>query len=179
MDRKQRLRTGARVYKGTLVETELGWVGVVGSDDGLVALEFPQPDREAALSTLLEMFSGDIEIDEKAFDKLGQELKSYFAGQPVCFSEMLDASLGTPFQRRVWDRVRAIPYGATMSYSEVARQIGSPGASRAVGSAMRDNHVPILVPCHRVIGADGTLRGFGGGLELKRQLLRMEGVEIP
>lgn len=166
-----------QVNKCTVVETDFGWVGVAGSDDGLAALEFPLPDRESALTRLLESFSGNIVIDEQAFVDLTEELKRYFAGQPVSFSGALDQSLGTPFQRRVWNMVRSIPYGTTMSYSEVARRVGSPRAFRAVGSAMRDNPVPIVVPCHRVIGADGTLRGFGGGLELKRQLLRLEGVE--
>lgn len=178
MVRSSKTQVKPRVLRGSLVETDQGWIGVVGSDDGLIALEFPLSDRDVALRRLLETSPCNLDIDEHAFVELAEELKRYFAGEPVCFSEGLDPSLGTPFQRRVWDKVRSIPYGATMSYGEVARLVGSPGAARAVGSAMHSNPVPIVVPCHRVIGADGALRGFGGGLELKRQLLRMEGVDI-
>ena len=81
---------------------------------------------------------------------------------------------GTPFQMKVWQALREIPYGRTASYGEIARKIGSPGASRAVGGANHRNPLPIVIPCHRVIGANGRLVGFGGGLEIKEALLRLE-----
>jgi len=102
-------------------------------------------------------------------------LQQCFDGQRVLFDEPLDLSGATAFQRRVWLAVRDIPYGETRSYGQIARQVGSPGAARAVGRAMATNPVPIVVPCHRVIGSDGNLRGFGGGLDLKHRLLEMEG----
>lgn len=102
-----------------------------------------------------------------------RELEEYFAGQRRAFSLPL-APTGTPFQLRVWQALRAIPYGATISYGELARRIENPRAVRAVGLANGRNPLSIIVPCHRVIGADGTLTGYGGGLERKRVLLALE-----
>jgi methylated-DNA-[protein]-cysteine S-methyltransferase len=101
------------------------------------------------------------------------QLEAYFAGQLQQFDLPL-APEGTLFQRSVWQQLRAIPYGETISYGELARRIGNPRASRAVGLANGANPLPIVVPCHRVIGADGSLTGFGGGLPIKRQLLALE-----
>jgi methylated-DNA-[protein]-cysteine S-methyltransferase len=102
------------------------------------------------------------------------QLGEYFAGARRTF-ELPLAPRGTEFQRRVWRALREIPYGKTISYGELARRIGQPSASRAVGLANGANPLPIIVPCHRVIGADGTLTGFGGGLAVKRKLLALEG----
>src|SRR2546423_3376006 len=103
-----------------------------------------------------------------------QELAEYFAGTRRTFDIPLDPP-GTPFQRRVWDALRAIPYGTTLSYSELARRLGDLRATRAVGAANGKNPIPIIVPCHRVVGANGALTGFGGGLDRKRWLLEHEG----
>ncbi len=104
------------------------------------------------------------------------QLDDYFAGVRTEFDLPLGTA-GTPFQRAVWDALRAIPYGETRSYGELAAAIGRPGASRAVGLANGRNPVAIVVPCHRVIGADGSLTGFGGGLDRKRHLLALEAGE--
>ena len=101
------------------------------------------------------------------------ELEEYFAGERREFTPALEPA-GTPFQQRVWRALREIPYGATISYGELARRIGQPRAVRAVGLANGRNPISIIVPCHRVIGADGTLTGYGGGLERKRFLLALE-----
>ena len=101
------------------------------------------------------------------------ELEAYFAGEHREFSLALEAA-GTPFQMRVWQELRAIPYGETISYGELARRIGNPRAVRAVGLANGRNPISIIVPCHRVIGANGMLTGYGGGLERKRFLLALE-----
>jgi methylated-DNA-[protein]-cysteine S-methyltransferase len=101
-------------------------------------------------------------------------LRAYFDGELSAIDELVDNVVGTPFQRRVWAALRTIPCGTTLSYSELARRIGNPGAVRAVGLANGANPVSIVVPCHRVIGADGTLTGYGGGLERKRWLLAHE-----
>jgi methylated-DNA-[protein]-cysteine S-methyltransferase len=101
------------------------------------------------------------------------QLAEYFAGVRKTF-ELPLAAVGSPFQRRVWDALREIPYGETESYGELARRIGAPAASRAVGRANGSNPIPIIIPCHRVIGAGGTLTGFGGGVERKRYLLDLE-----
>jgi methylated-DNA-[protein]-cysteine S-methyltransferase len=106
------------------------------------------------------------------------QLEQYFAGERTSFS--LELSLhGTEFERRVWDEVSAIPYGATASYAEIAARIGRPGACRAVGRANALNPIAVVVPCHRVVGSDGSLTGYAGGLDRKLQLLRLEGAMLP
>ncbi|HEX6060089.1 MAG TPA: methylated-DNA--[protein]-cysteine S-methyltransferase [Gemmatimonadaceae bacterium] len=102
------------------------------------------------------------------------QLEAYFAGALTAFDLPL-AARGTPFQERVWRALRDIAYGETISYAELARRIGEPAAVRAVGHANGRNPLPLVVPCHRVIGADGSLTGFGGGIERKRWLLEHEG----
>lgn len=105
---------------------------------------------------------------------LRRQLEEYFAGRRRRFDLDL-APAGTPFQRRVWEELTRIPYGETRSYAEVARSLGRPTATRAVGAANGANPVPIVIPCHRVVGTDGSLTGFGGGLEAKQTLLALEG----
>ena len=111
--------------------------------------------------------------DGDAFPKVVDQLDAYFAGELTDFDVALELN-GTPFQRRVWTALRDIPYGDTISYGELARRIGQPSASRAVGMANGRNPIGIIVPCHRVIGANGTLTGYGGGLGRKRSLLELE-----
>jgi methylated-DNA-[protein]-cysteine S-methyltransferase len=110
---------------------------------------------------------------DEVFTPVREQLEAYFAGERTDFDVAL-APEGTPFQKRVWQALRDVPYGETISYSELARRVGKPGAARAVGAALGRNPIPIIVPCHRVIGADGSLTGFGGGLERKRKLLELE-----
>jgi methylated-DNA-[protein]-cysteine S-methyltransferase len=112
--------------------------------------------------------------DASAFVTASAQLREYFAGRRREFDLAL-LMPGTAFQRAVWSTLRLIPYGTTISYAELARRVGKPRAVRAVGSANGSNPLPIVVPCHRVIGSDGSLTGFGGGLDLKHQLLSLEG----
>ncbi len=102
------------------------------------------------------------------------QLTAYFAAQAARFELPLDMALGTPFQQSVWERLRAIPYGVTQSYGEIARYLGQPAASRAVGAAVGRNPLSIIVPCHRVVGSNGALTGYAGGLERKIALLQLE-----
>lgn len=111
--------------------------------------------------------------DDKVLRPYRDELRAYFAGELREFDLPL-ALQGTEFQRKVWAALRKIPYGKAISYAELARRVGQPGAARAVGSANGRNSVGIIVPCHRVIAADGTLGGYGGGLDRKRWLLDHE-----
>lgn len=113
------------------------------------------------------------ELDETRFTRVIAQLDEYFAGDRKEFDIELQPE-GSPFQLRVWNALRAIPYGTTTSYGAVARRIGQPTASRAVGLANGKNPIAIIVPCHRVIGADGSLTGYGGGLDRKRFLLALE-----
>ena len=108
-----------------------------------------------------------------AFDDVVSQLTEYFAGRRQRF-ELPLAPEGTPFQQRVWRELQDVPYGVTISYGELAARIGQPTASRAVGLANGSNPLPIVIPCHRVIGANGKLTGYGGGLPIKEQLLALE-----
>ncbi|MEA3355925.1 MAG: methylated-DNA--[protein]-cysteine S-methyltransferase [Candidatus Bipolaricaulota bacterium] len=116
--------------------------------------------------------------DESRNNRLRGELERYLAGRGHSFSCSLDLQ-GTPFQRGVWDALLEIPYGETCTYAEIAARIGRPKALRAVGQAIGANPTPIIIPCHRVIGKDGHLTGYGGGLKLKRRLLTLEGIPTP
>ena len=146
-------------------------VGVTA--DGLAALEFEksyvQPDRRP----------GDtwVRLPARVAPVIA-ELKEYFAGKRRRFSMPLDLR-GTDFQLRCWRALLEIPYGETITYAELARRVGSPRGFRAVGMANHDNPVAIVVPCHRVLASDGSLGGYGGGLEIKRALLELEGALPP
>ena len=115
----------------------------------------------------------DWQKDDAPFAEVAKQLKEYFAGDRREFDLDLEMD-GTPFQHDVWSFLRRIPYGEVRSYADVARQIGRPKAVRAVGAANGANPIPIIVPCHRVIGSNGSLTGFGGGIDVKRQLLKLE-----
>ncbi|MGO9928943.1 MAG: methylated-DNA--[protein]-cysteine S-methyltransferase [Mycobacterium sp.] len=116
--------------------------------------------------------------DPEAFGDAVGQLAGYFAGQLIDFDIELELR-GTEFQRRVWKALLTIPYGETRSYGEIAEQVGSPGSARAVGWANGHNPSAIVVPCHRVIGANGSLTGYGGGLDRKRTLLELEKQRAP
>jgi methylated-DNA-[protein]-cysteine S-methyltransferase len=113
------------------------------------------------------------EADDGSFADAVEQLEAYFAGDLIEFELELDM-VGTEFQRRVWAALLTIPYGETRSYGQIAQQIGSPGGSRAVGLANGHNPIGIVVPCHRVIGANGSLTGYGGGIHRKKSLLELE-----
>jgi methylated-DNA-[protein]-cysteine S-methyltransferase len=116
--------------------------------------------------------AGGIE-DASAFAEPIRQLRAYFAGELEAFDLPL-APQGTPFQQKVWEELCKIPYGETTSYGELAKRIGNPNASRAVGLANGSNPIPIIIPCHRVIGSNGKLTGYGGGLPIKEKLLALE-----
>ncbi len=113
--------------------------------------------------------------DGQPFAALRGELSDYFEGEPVAFTQKLDLR-GTDFQKAVWRELMNIPYGNVRSYKWLAAKVGKPGAARAAGNALGANMIPILVPCHRIIESSGGLGGFGGGIELKKRLLELEGI---
>ena len=144
------------------VVTPIGTLGLVGSDAGLSRVLWSDEG--------LAPGPGCDVLDEAA-----AQLTAYFAGERTSFDVPLDLD-GTEFQRRCWLALATIPYGQTVSYGEQARRLGlGPDSARAVGAANGRNPVPVVLPCHRVVGADGSLTGFGGGLPLKRFLLEHEG----
>jgi len=146
---------------------------MLASANGLMATTLPQNSAGEA-SQLLGIGVNQAVFSPELFADLVERFKVYFAGGKVNFPDELDLSGATPFQHRVWESTRLIPYGETRSYLWVARQIGRPGAVRAVGQALGKNPLSIIVPCHRVIASDGGLGGFGGGVEMKKYLLRLE-----
>lgn len=158
------------------IETPLGPMAAGATDSALCLLEFT--DRrmlEAQLETVSKRFELPLLPGEsRIFDDLRSELGEYFAGTRTRFDIPLDYP-GTDFQRSVWDALQRVPYGETRSYIELARELGIPGASRAVGRANGLNRIAVLIPCHRVIEADGGLGGYGGGLWRKLRLLEIEG----
>ena len=109
---------------------------------------------------------------------LQDQLRRYLTGEPVNWQVRLELSSGSPFQRMVWKELQKIPYGQIVTYGQIAARLGKPGAMRAVGGANGANPVSIIIPCHRVIAANGGLGGYGGGLEVKRALLELEGISV-
>ena len=148
------------------VTTNLGVFGVAFSDKGLCELKFP----------------GDVSMED--YELRGQEgtsgrtlrdaLQAYATGRKVAFKIPLDLD-GTDFQKKVWRQLRDIPYGEAWTYAEIAKKVGKPKSSRAVGDACKKNPLPIIIPCHRVIGSNGSMTGFVGGIALKKKLLKLEG----
>ena len=149
-----------------LYDSPVGRLGLMGEGDYLTALTLPnQPvpliaPREAPV-----------------LREAKKQLEAYFAGKLRSFDVPLRLE-GTPFRLRVWEELQKIPYGQVISYGELARRVGQPNAARAVGGANHHNPISIIVPCHRVIAAGGALGGYGGGLELKRALLKLEGADL-
>ncbi|MGE5619295.1 MAG: methylated-DNA--[protein]-cysteine S-methyltransferase [Sphingomonadaceae bacterium] len=161
----------------SVFESEWGWLGMAVSRRGLAGLILPQATEEAAWDRLYTGWPQGFPQEGSAWPELQQKLLTYLAGQFVDFSDIpLDLPEKPLFWRRVWDACARIPYGQTRSYASLAAEAGSPRAFRAVGGAMAANPIPIVIPCHRVVGSNGTLTGFGGGLEQKKRLLEMEAV---
>lgn len=156
----------------TFVDSPVGPLFVAASDDGLRAIEF-RANRHPVKR------DGDWQPGDNAVLRLARkQLGEYFAGKRRTFDLPLSPR-GTEFQRSVWTTLATIPYGETVSYAQLAARVGKPSAMRAVGAANGRNPLPIVLPCHRVIGADGSLTGFGGGLPTKQYLLKLEGALPP
>lgn len=147
------------------VDSPVGPLTLAGRDGRLMHLRMVDQTYEPSRA--------DWEPDDDAFPEAVDQLQAYFAGDLVDFQLELDL-VGTTFQKRVWEALLGIPYGETRTYGEIARQIGAPTAFRAVGLANGHNPIGIIVPCHRVIGANGSLTGYGGGIERKKTLLALE-----
>ena len=162
-----------KYYQDITVAT--GWILRVTEADGSIAevtiLRQPEAGMEAGIEAGI---SDAICRDTPLLLEARRQLEEYFAGLRAAFSLPL-APEGTDFQKAVWRELENIPYGETRTYGQIARALGNPNASRAVGMANHKNPVAIMIPCHRVIGADGSLTGYAGGLDIKETLLRLEG----
>lgn len=144
----------------------IGELTLIGDGDALTALCLPTHRHRPPLAP-------DARTDAAPFHEVVAQLEAYFGGDRQDFDLPL-APRGTAFQQQVWEALRGIAYGTTTTYGDLARSIGNPGAVRAVGLANGRNPIPIILPCHRVVGADGSLTGYGGGLDAKRALLDLE-----
>ena len=172
--------SGPRHY--CLFDTAIGPCGVAWSADGLTHLQLPESDRAAAERRLAKSSGRDAPDDPP--DPVAQAiaaLKDYFAGKPVDFSSIaLDLAGIAPFNRKVYEAARQIGFGRTASYGELAHRLDAPGAARAVGQALGQNPLPVIIPCHRVLASGKKIGGFSafGGASTKQRLLALEGVRV-
>jgi methylated-DNA-[protein]-cysteine S-methyltransferase len=150
----------------TRIDSPVGPLQLVADDGGVRRIDFVNGRNPVE-------FDPQWHEDGEPFRETIRQLRAYFAGELETFDLTL-APEGTPFQLSVWDRLCEIPFGETISYGELARRVGNPNASRAVGLANGSNPIPIVIPCHRVIGSNGKLTGYGGGLPIKEKLLALE-----
>ena len=155
------------------IESPIGVLQICALPDLVTEIHFPGLEKSA--SNLKRMSENDLEYD--IFEEVILYLDSYFKGSEARWAQK-DYFYGTSFQKSVWAVTSKIPFGSVLAYGEIAEIIDNPKATRAVGSAMGANPIPILVPCHRVIRGDGSIGGFGGGLEIKRWLLQHEGITL-
>lgn len=162
--------------KYALIDTKLGWVPI-GIEDGAICAATLPTSRDEAHAALAS-WDADEPASKAEAKPLIDLVERAADGEDVQPNGQVRLSGGTPFQRSVWEELLKIPKGETLTYGEVALRVGRPGAARAVGQAVGSNPIPLLVPCHRVVGSNGGLGGFGGGLPLKTTLLRQEGVAV-
>ena len=157
-----------------LVDTPVGRLLLAASQRGVCRIAY-DPDEAVDLDRLARSFGVRILRMPTRLDRVKRELDEYFSGERTKFETPVDLSPAGGFQRRVLSELAAVPYGAVTTYGTLAARAGRPAAARAVGTVMNRNPVPIVLPCHRVIGSTGKLVGYGGGLERKETLLRLEG----
>lgn len=160
-----------------LVDSPLGVLLVAATDRGLCRIEF-DPDAEAELERIARIFGTKVLRMPRRVEKPRRQLNEYFAGDRTGFDIETDLTGVPRFQRSVLRALSRVPYGQAVTYGDIAHKIGNPRAARAVGGALNRNPIPIVLPCHRVVGSTGKLVGYGGGLERKRALLELEGLTL-
>jgi len=160
-----------------IFRTDLGWAGIAVSDSGVALVVLPRKDRKSVGRELNSREPGvrsSAGEAERLLSKAVVLLQKYFSGDAVAFDLPLDTRYYTAFQQSVWKAASAIPFGETRSYAWIAGRIRNPHAARAVGQALGANPIPVIIPCHRVIGSSGSLGGFSGGIGMKKVLLKRE-----
>jgi methylated-DNA-[protein]-cysteine S-methyltransferase len=160
-----------------LTDSPVGTLLVAATPNGVCRIAF-DPDREATVETMARTYGSRVLRSSNPVAEARRELDEFFAGRRTAFELRLDLAHLPAFQRLVLDELARVPYGATATYGGLAQRIGRPGAARAVGGALNRNPLPIVLPCHRVLGADGNLVGYAGGLDRKRALLALEGTAL-
>lgn len=176
-------KAAQRTAAYTLTDTAIGPLLVAACDGKLVAIKFHVDERRltGALDELRHELHSTfaLERDDRALAPITKHLRAYLEGKRKDLDIPFDVSWVTPFRRDVLLAVAAVPRGHVASYGEIARRVGRPNAFRAVGNTMRTNPIPLVIPCHRVVGSNGSLTGFGGGLDMKDRLLALEGARLP
>jgi O-6-methylguanine DNA methyltransferase len=169
------MATDQTLFYWTANDDLLGPLRLAATDAGLCKLALGRESDDAFHAWLARVMRPSDLLHRRThhIDRALAEIQAYLSGRLRSFQTPLDLR-GTPFQRRVWAEVGTVPYGATVTYGDIATRIGHPRAARAVGAANGANPVPLFVPCHRVLGAGGALHGYGGGLEIKAALLKLE-----
>lgn len=166
--------------QGALVETAAGKVGVVWAERRLERLYLPEEDEGEIVASLTAWSGSAPFVDTQSH--LSRQLRAYYEGKKVNLSLIpVNLDWATPFARSVYEALRTVPWGQTVSYGELAKMIGQPGVARGVGSALGANRIPLVIPCHRVVASDGRLTGFSaaGGIDTKRRMLILEGIAVP
>jgi methylated-DNA-[protein]-cysteine S-methyltransferase len=167
-------KTAVETFGFDYAQTPIGTLTLVASEAGLTHVFLPERGRGRSEGSLRKALAGCALIhDPIRLAETAHQIEEYFDGKRTAFSVDLDLR-GTSFQKRVWRELVRVPYGSTETYGKIARRIGRPGAARAVGAACGANPAAVIVPCHRIVGADGSLTGFGGGLKMKENLLALE-----
>jgi len=158
-----------------IYQSPFGPVAAAMEDEYIVRIVLPRTNQNETLSVLFDKNNKSAFVREPSlFKDLFNQFDKYFAGRLTAFSVKIKLA-GTDFQKQVWDAISEVPYGGTASYGDLAKKIGRHKAYRAVGNACNANPIPLIVPCHRIISSSGNMGGFGGGVELKKHLLELEG----
>jgi len=168
---------GVRGNVKKIFRTDLGWAGIAASDSGVAMVVLPRKDKKSVGRELNSREPGVRSSEggaERIVNRAVVLLQKYFSGGPVAFDLPIDTRYYTAFQQSVWKAASAIPFGETRSYAWIAGRIRNPHAARAVGQALGANPIPVIIPCHRVIGSSGSLRGFSAGIGMKKELLKRE-----
>jgi len=161
----------------TVVSTKFGLIGAFKTQFGMRKITLPMSSYYKVLRDLQHYIESAVE-DATYFNEFSDQIRRYFEGERITFSDKLDLNNATDFQQAVWKYTQSVPFGETRSYGWIAQQIGYHKAARAVGNALSRNCLPIVIPCHRIIASDGELGGFTGGLTMKKRLLQLEGLEL-
>lgn len=166
--------THSQPFYYTTLDTPIQSLFIISSGKGLVNIQFFDNHHSIPFHNFKKEHADATCIADQSKNKIVlEQLRGYFNGTLRIFSVPLDIQ-GTSFQKQVWEAITQVPYGKTCSYGEIAKRIGKPTAARAVGMANHNNPIPIVIPCHRIIGADGSLTGYGAGISIKEKLLHLE-----